>query len=99
MILHSYYCSSIKGETSDRRKHTSSITCSDVTQIVNTEMEGQPLGNFEYVDCKMRDYVGLLALNRGEKNNALNAQLRQELVQGLKLLVAQGARCVRLQII
>lgn len=71
--------------------------CSDdPIQNVNNEMEGQPLGHFEYVDCKMRDNVGLLALNRGEKNNALSAQLRRELVQALKLLVAQGARCVRL---
>jgi len=59
-------------------------------------MEGQPLGNFELVDCKIRDYVGLLALNRGEKNNALSSQLRRELVEGLKLLVVRGARCVRL---
>eukprot|EP00890_Picochlorum_soloecismus_P002164 jgi/Picsp_1/2949/NSC_01173-R1_protein len=57
-------------------------------------MDGQPLGNFECVDCKIRDNVGLLGLNREEKNNALSAQLRQELVEALKLLVAEGARCI-----
>ena len=43
------------------------------------------------VERSLREKTGILCLNRPEKQNSLNRELMQELMDGIDALVAEGA--------